>query len=285
MNNIKDLIRQASDYLKDKGIADFDIDSWLLAEYVFQITRAKIYLFPDMKMDESKEKKYFELIKKRSEHIPLQYLTGVQEFMGMEFSVNEHVLIPRQDTETLVEEVIRYINRKENIVKVLDMCTGSGCIGISIDKLCDNAQVEAVDISREALCVAKKNNRKLNANVSFILSDMFDNIDGRYDVIVSNPPYIETAEVEKLMSEVREHEPLIALDGTEDGLKFYKIICDNLQKHLSEDGAVFLEIGHNQGKTVPEILRQSGFYNINVIKDLSGNDRVIVAHRKKQKET
>lgn len=281
MNNIKDLIKQASDYLKDKEIADFDIDSWLLAEHVFQITRAKIYLFPDMKVDESEAEKYFELIKKRAEHIPLQHLTGIQEFMGMEFIVNEHVLIPRQDTETLVEEVIRYINQRENIVKVLDMCTGSGCIGISIDKICDNVQVEAVDISEEALCVAEKNNIKHSGNVNFILSDMFDNIDRKYDVIVSNPPYIETAEVEKLMPEVRGHEPLIALDGTEDGLKFYRIICENLKMHLSEEGAVFFEIGYNQGGTVPEILRQNGFDNIKVIKDLSGNDRVVVAYRKK----
>lgn len=277
---IKDLVKQGAEILKQSDVADYAIDSWLLAEHVFHINRMNLYIHPDMETEEQQAKKYLGLIKKRSSHIPLQHLTGVQEFMGMNFIVNENVLIPRQDTEILVEEIIKYVNAEKRTLKVLDMCTGSGCIAVSVDKLCENAVVQAVDISEKALDVAEKNNLKHHGNVTFICSDMFEKVDGKFDIIVSNPPYIETEEMKQLMPEVRDHEPGIALDGTEDGLKFYRIICSNLNQYLSEDGAVFFEIGYNQGKTVPELLRQNGFKSVKVIKDLSDNDRVVIAKRK-----
>lgn len=274
---IKDLVKQAAEILKQSDIADYDIDSWLLAEHVFHINKTKLYIYPDMETDEKQGRKYLDLIEKRASHIPLQHLTGIQEFMGMEFIVDENVLIPRQDTEILVEELIKYVNAEKRTLKVLDMCTGSGCIAVSVDKLCENTVVQAVDISKKALAVAEKNNLKHHGNVKFICSDMFERVEGKFDVIVSNPPYIETEEMKQLMPEVRDHEPHSALDGTEDGLKFYRIICSNLSRYLSENGAVFFEIGYNQGKTVPELLKQNGFENIKVVKDLSKNDRVVVA--------
>ena len=175
------------------------------------------------------------------------------------------------------EEVIKYINSQERKVKVLDMCTGSGCIAISIDKLCDNAQVVGADISKDALEVAVKNNALNHANVEFTKSDMFSNIEGKYDVIVSNPPYIPTKDVVELEQEVKEHDPLLALDGSDDGLKFYRIISKNAVEYLREKGMLFLEIGYDQGKTVPDLLKNNGFTNIKVFKDLSGLDRMVVA--------
>jgi release factor glutamine methyltransferase len=232
-----------------------------------------------MKTSQQQSEKYLDLIRKRATHIPLQHLTGVQEFMGMDFIVNENVLIPRQDTEILVEEVIKYIRGKDEDVKLLDMCTGSGCIAVSIDKFCENATVIAVDISKKALAVAEKNNLNHHGDVKFIRSNLFENIQEKFDIIVSNPPYIETAEIGTLMPEVRDYEPKIALDGTEDGLEFYRIICDNLKKYLSKEGVVFFEIGYNQGEAVSELLKTAGFENIKIIKDLSKNDRVIFAKR------
>ena len=277
---VKDLVKNAADILKQADISDYDTDSILLAEHVLGVNRTGLYIHPNMEIDEKQAVKYMELVKSRAVHIPLQHLTGIQEFMGMDFIVNENVLIPRQDTEILVEEVIKYINNIKGKVCVLDMCTGSGCIAVSIDKLCENAIVQAADISDKALVTAKKNNIKNNSSVNFIQSDMFENIGGKFDVIVSNPPYIETDEVNRLMPEVKDHEPAIALDGAENGLKFYNIICSNLNTYLSEGGAVFFEIGCNQGKTVPEMLKRNGFEDIKVIKDLAGNDRVVAAKRK-----
>ena len=276
---IKDLIAKASEKLKKAEVTDYVIDSRLLAEYVFHIDYYKLLVHPDMETDVKNAQIYNQLIEKRAAHIPLQHLTENQEFMGINFKVNENVLIPRQDTEILVEEVIKYINRQERKVKVLDMCTGSGCIAISIDKLCDNAQVVGADISKKALEIAKINNNENNARVDFIESDLFENIKECFDVIVSNPPYIESEEIEKLMPEVKDFEPRIALDGTKDGLEFYRNICNNLSRYLKEQGAVFFEIGYNQGRSVSKILNEQGFEKVKVIKDYSQNDRVVFALR------
>ena len=276
---IKDLIAKASEKLKKAEVTDYVIDSRLLAEYVFHIDYYKLLVHPDMETDVKNAQIYNRLIEKRAAHIPLQHLTGNQEFMGINFKVNENVLIPRQDTEILVEEVIKYINSQERKVKVLDMCTGSGCIAISIDKLCDNAQVVGADISKKALEIAEINNKENSAGVDFIESDLFENIKECFDVIVSNPPYIESEKIEKLMPEVRDFEPRIALDGTKDGLEFYRNICNNLSRYLKEQGAVFFEIGYNQGRSVSKILNEQGFEKVKVIKDYSQNDRVVFALR------
>ncbi len=276
---IKDLIAKASEKLKKAEVTDYVIDSRLLAEYVFHIDYYKLLVHPDMETDVKNAQIYNQLIEKRAAHIPLQHLTGNQEFMGINFKVNENVLIPRQDTEILVEEVIKYINSQERKVKVLDMCTGSGCIAISIDKLCDNAQVVGADISKKALEIAEINNKENSAGVDFIESDLFENIRECFDVIVSNPPYIESEKIEKLMPEVRDFEPRIALDGTKDGLEFYRNICNNLSRYLKEQGAVFFEIGYNQGSSISKILNEQGFEKVKVIKDYSQNDRVVFALR------
>lgn len=274
---VRDIIKKAQNTLEAAGIADSQVDSWLLAEFVFGITRVKYYANMQMTVDGRSAKKYNELVNQRAGHIPLQHIIGTQEFMGLTFKVNENVLIPRQDTELLVENVVDYLGNDERTV--LDMCTGSGCIAVSIDRLSKNSKVTAVDISEKALEVAQENNRLSNANVTFIQSDLFTNVTGKYDIIVSNPPYIRTDEIPKLMEEVKMHEPVMALDGMEDGLYFYKKICGEASDYLNDNGKIFFEIGYDQGDDVSEILRQNRFCNIEVLKDLSGNDRVVIARK------
>ena len=274
---VRDIINKAQNTLEAAGIADSQVDSWLLAEFVFRITRAKYYANMQMTVDGKSAEKYNELVNQRAGHIPLQHLVGTQEFMGLTFKVNENVLIPRQDTELLVENVADCLGNGERTV--LDMCTGSGCIAVSIDRLSKDSKVTAVDISEKALEVAQENNRFNNANVTFIQSDLFTNVTGRYDIIVSNPPYIRTDEIPKLMEEVKSHEPVMALDGMEDGLYFYKKICNEASDYLNDNGKIFFEIGYDQGDDVSEILRQNRFCNIEVLKDLSGNDRVVIARK------
>lgn len=274
---VRDIIKKAQNTLEVAGIADSQVDSWLLAEFVFGITRVKYYANMQMTVDGRSVEKYNELVNQRAGHIPLQHIIGTQEFMGLTFKVNENVLIPRQDTELLVENVVDYLGNDERTV--LDMCTGSGCIAVSIDRLSKNSKVTAVDISEKALEVAQENNRLNNANVTFIQSDLFTNVTGKYDIIVSNPPYIRTDEIPKLMEEVKMHEPVMALDGMEDGLYFYKKICSEASDYLNDNGKIFFEIGYDQGDDVSEILRQNRFCNIEVLKDLSGNDRVVIARK------
>ncbi len=274
---VRDIIKKAQNTLEAAGIADSQVDSWLLAEFVFGITRVKYYANMQMTVDGRSAEKYNELVNQRAGHIPLQHIIGTQEFMGLTFKVNENVLIPRQDTELLVENVVDYLGNDERTV--LDMCTGSGCIAVSIDRLSKDSKVTAVDISEKALEVAQENNRLNNANVTFIQSDLFTNVTGKYDIIVSNPPYIRTDEIPKLMEEVKSHEPVMALDGMEDGLYFYKKICGEASDYLNDNGKIFFEIGYDQGDDVSEILRQNRFCNIEVLKDLSGNDRVVIARK------
>lgn len=274
---VRDIIKKAQNTLEAAGIADSQVDSWLLAEFVFGITRVKYYANMQMTVEGRSAEKYNELVNQRAGHIPLQHIIGTQEFMGLTFKVNENVLIPRQDTELLVENVVDYLGNDERTV--LDMCTGSGCIAVSIDRLSKDSKVTAVDISEKALEVAQENNRLNNANVTFIQSDLFTNVTGKYDIIVSNPPYIRTDEIPKLMEEVKSHEPVMALDGMEDGLYFYKKICGEASDYLNDNGKIFFEIGYDQGDDVSEILRQNRFCNIEVLKDLSGNDRVVIARK------
>lgn len=271
------MIEQATKILEKADIADAKIDSWILAEYVFGINKTQYYINPNVEITKEKAERYMDLIHKRGTKIPLQHITGCQEFMGFDFKVNENVLIPRQDTELLVEQAVAYIGDKT--VNVLDMCTGSGCIAISIDKLCDNVKVVAADVSEKALEVAEENNNANGSNVTFINSNLFENVEGKFDVIVSNPPYIRTEEIKNLMDEVKLYDPMMALDGSEDGLKFYKEIIKKANDYLEKNGIIFFEIGYDQGESVPAILEEYDYKDIKVLKDLSGNDRVVIGRK------
>lgn len=271
----RELLSWGEERLSKAEIDDAKLDAWYLLEYSLPTDRVSFLMNGSKPVTEEKKEQYEVLIEKRASHIPLQHLTGVQDFMGYTFKVNENVLIPRQDTEVLVEEVLKVSKGK----KVLDMCTGSGCIIISLAKLGGIESATAVDISPKALEVAKMNAEALEAEVTFVESNLFDKVEDRYDIIVSNPPYIESEEVDKLTPEVKDHEPRLALDGTEDGLYFYRKIVEEAENYLTENGAIFFEIGYNQGEAVSELLRAKGYQNIKVIKDLPGLDRVVTGRR------
>lgn len=266
-------------FLREADIEEATIDAWLLLEFVTGISRAKYLCDPNIEIDEKAALKYCELMGQRAKRIPLQHLTGEQEFMGYTFKVNEHVLIPRQDTEVLVEEAIKFLRPGKS---VLDMCTGSGCILLSLLKMGSekfymrNVKGTAVDISEEALKVAAFNAKELGMDVEFIQSDLFENVAGKYDILVSNPPYIRTSVIEGLQEEVRLHDPFIALDGKEDGLYFYRKIIENSVNYLNDKAMILFEIGHDQGEDVSNLLKDAGFSNVYVKKDLAGLDRVVV---------
>ncbi|MGF0063885.1 peptide chain release factor N(5)-glutamine methyltransferase [Lachnospiraceae bacterium SGI.085] len=259
--------------LNNVGISDPRIDSWLLLEMACKIDRNFYYMHMDEEMTSEQIEEFKSLLKKRGEHIPLQYITGEQEFMGLTFHVNFHVLIPRQDTETLVEEALKLVKPG---MKIMDMCTGSGCILISILKNAKDTSGCGFDISKQAINVAKEN-AKLNEVVAdFEKSDLFEHVTERYDMIVSNPPYIKTDEIVKLMPEVSEFEPVQALDGKEDGLFFYRKIIKECRDYLNPGGYVLFEIGYDQGEDVSEMMKYAGFLNVHVVKDLARNDRVVI---------
>lgn len=342
-----DVLNYGKKILKNAGIVEADLDAWYLFEQSFGISRAQYFLCARENIVGSTAQKiavqeqhgdllesgnalecaelwlkeklsaYENALKKRAARIPLQQIIGQQEFMGLSFFVNEHVLIPRQDTETLVELVLQ--EQKDKDISILDMCTGSGCIAVSLKKLGGYAHVEGADISEEALKVARKNAAEilkehpetltdafeqnkavpeenclmvsghqkqyddseqcmmLNAGVSFRHSDMFSAFPETepFDVIVSNPPYIPSAVIEELEPEVRDHEPRGALDGTADGLYFYRILAEECAKHLTPGGHVYFEIGYDQGMAVKELLDNHGFKDTRVIQDLAGKDRVV----------
>lgn len=272
--NYQEACRKGTFILQEHKIEDASNDAWLLLEYVSGMTRSRFYVDGFSKMKPEEEVRYFELIEKRSSRIPLQHITGVQEFMGLEFAVNEHVLVPRQDTEVLVEEAERYLALVPE-ADVLDMCTGSGCIAISLKVRNPKIHCVAVDISKDALCMSMKNKEKLQADVTFVESDMFANVSGTYDVIVSNPPYIPTKVIEELEDEVKFHDPFGALDGKEDGLHFYRILAEVSPRYLKRGGRIFMEIGHDQSEDVENLLKEAGFEEICTKKDLAGLDRVV----------
>ena len=245
----KEAWKRGAQSLQKAGVEEYDLDAWYLLEHVTGITKASYYMEPEHPMHDQEEREYLELIRKRSTRIPLQHLTGVQEFMGLEFLVNEHVLIPRQDTEVLVETALD-VCRKEQMgeIRLLDMCTGSGCILLSLLHELKPRTVTGVgvDLSKEALCVAEKNAEKLKINAEFLESDLFENVKGTYDVIVSNPPYIRTSVIETLQEEVKDHDPYLALDGKEDGLYFYRRIIEQAPAYLKKKGWLLFEIGSDQ---------------------------------------
>ena len=346
-----DVLNYGKKILKNAGIVEADLDAWYLFGQIFGISRAQYFLCARENIAGSTAQKmaaqeqtgnsleskkaldcvelwlkeklsaYENTLEKRASRIPLQQILGQQEFMGLTFFVNEHVLIPRQDTETLVELVLN--EQKDKNVSILDMCTGSGCIAVSLKKLGGYACVEGADISEEALKVAKRNSEEILENsdvnndavssrteqiqnctnltnnqnkqdnsedrmvsevrtvpqtgVIFRRSDMFSAFPEteRFNVIVSNPPYIPSAVIEGLEPEVRDHEPRGALDGTADGLYFYRILAEECAKHLTPGGHVYFEIGYDQGMAVKELLDNHGFKDTRVIQDLTGKDRVV----------
>ena len=268
---LKEALAKAVDKLQQMEVPDADIDAWYLLSYVTGLDRAAFFLHGEEPMAEPDMIRYRDLVTKRGERIPLQHLTGEQEFMGLDFHVNEHVLIPRQDTECLVERVLPYVDGK----RVLDVCTGSGCIAIAIAKLGKPFIVHGVDISEEALAVARQNATELNASVELFAGDLMTKMDGQYDVIVSNPPYIPPSVIEGLMPEVRLHEPMLALDGGQDGLEFYRRIAGQAVTRLAPNGRMFLEIGWEQDVAVAEILQKQGYREVQVFQDLAGKDRIV----------
>lgn len=272
--NYQEACRKGTYILKEQNIEDAANDAWLLMEFVTGMSRARFYVDGFSAMKPEEEQRYFAFIEKRSTRIPLQHITGVQEFMGLAFQVNEHVLVPRQDTEILVEEAEKYLKQNPK-AKVLDMCTGSGCIAISLKVRNPGIDCTAADISKDALKMAALNTENLSADVRLIESDMFADVTGRYDVVVSNPPYIPTKVIEELEEEVRLHDPFGALDGKEDGLHFYRILAEKGPLYLNHGGRIYMEIGHDQSEAVENLLAEAGFEEISTKKDLAGLDRVV----------
>ena len=258
--------------LQEAGVMDAKIDAWLLLEMVAKIDRSFYFTHINEDVEPEVLTEYERVLGKRAEHVPLQYITGEQEFMGMTFKVNSNVLIPRQDTETLVEETLKVI---EPQMEVLDLCTGSGCILLSILKNAPTVRGTGSDVSKQALLVAKENAKLHDLEAEWVRGNLFDNVSGSYDVIVSNPPYIPRTEIPALMPEVAQFEPIQALDGGVDGLDFYRKITEEAPQYLKENGYLLFEIGYDQGQEVQRLMCETGFTDVAVIKDLAGNDRVV----------
>ena len=271
---LKGLLADGAKMLAQAGIDEAELDARYILEYITGLNSAQYFIHSEDIIEKDKAEEFFRLIERRSKRIPLSYVIGTRDFFGLTFKVNENVLIPEQETELLVEEVIKHSEGKS----VLDMCTGSGCIAISIALFGKPSRVSASDISPKALEVARENAKSLKAGeISFIQGDMFENVTEKFDIIVSNPPYIETKVIDELMPEVRDYLPRLALDGDEDGLKFYRIISKEAVKKLNKNGRIFYEIGYNQSRAVASILLENGFTDITVIKDYSGLDRIVMA--------
>ena len=281
--NYREIYLWGREELEKSGIGEFELDARLLLEYICHTTRNTLLVHGDREVTLEEEKEYREAIALRSGRIPLQHITGVQEFMGLEFKVNRHVLCPRQDTECLVEEVMRYLHDGN---RILDMCTGSGCILLSLLHYSNHCSGVGADISKEALAVAAENFANIAAmkrpnpwnekTVELLYSDLFSNVpEEKFDIIVSNPPYIANSVIPTLMEEVREHEPMSALDGMEDGLFFYRKIVKKSRDYLAKEGMLFFEIGHDQGQAVSDMMKEAGFSEVTVVKDFAGLDRVV----------
>lgn len=267
--------------LADAGITDAEYDSFALLEYITGMDRTAYILNGSKSVPEDIAERYDAVIDRRSSHIPLQHITGQAWFYGRGFNVNSDVLVPRQDTEVLVSEALKVINAKDS---VLDMCTGSGCIIITLALEKKLGRALGADISEAALKVASDNREKLGAyDVTFVKSNIFSDINVNdeelFDVIVSNPPYIATGEIETLTEEVRIHDPYIALDGLEDGLHFYREITQQSLNYIKSGGWLLYEIGCTQAHDVSDIMSEYGYSNIKVIKDLAGLDRVVMGQR------
>ena len=273
---IKQAITKGMIMLKSNNVESPKLKARLLLQYVLDKPRQYIIVYDNKEIDKQQQWQYFVNIEKLTKGIPLQHITHRQEFMKMDLFVDENVLIPRSDTEILVEEVIK-IAQKYNSPRILDLCTGSGAIAISLKKFVPNADITAVDISEKALEIAQKNAEKLEAKINFVKSDLFDKLDNKkFDIIVSNPPYIRKDEIKKLSEEVQK-EPKIALDGGEDGLDFYRIIAEQAINYLKTGSFLCFEIGYNQKNDVIKIIEdEQNYKNTYCKKDLYGNDRIII---------
>lgn len=276
------LLAQATDRLIMAGVTDAQLDAWYLLEDTFGISRAD-YFLKKRECPELIPGCWEDRLKLRCDRMPLAYVLGYTEFMGLRFHVEPGVLVPRQDTETLVEWVLKAEGEANaeisaRTLSLLDMCTGSGCIGLSLAKL-GGYSVTLSDLSPRAIHVSRINRGGLDLEeqVEICHGDLFEALpEGkRFDVIVSNPPYIETAVIEDLQEEVRDHEPRMALDGMEDGLFFYRKLAKEAPQWLTPGGRIYLEIGYDQGESVPALLQAAGFVDVTVKKDLTGNDRVV----------
>lgn len=267
-----ELYKEGTQYLETQKIVDAKIDARLLLEYVCHTSYGTLFTDAEREMTKEQCEQYWELLKRRGTHEPLQQITGECEFMGLTFKVSKDVLIPRQDTENLVEEVLKDMH---DGMQILDMCTGSGCIILSLMHYSNDCTATAVDISTAALEIAKENAERLGEQVTFIQSDLFENVTGKFDKIVSNPPYIATKVIGELMEEVRDYEPVLALDGKEDGLYFYRKIVSQAGQYLYRNGILYFEIGFDQGEAVADLMKQEGYMDVQVVKDFAGNDRIV----------
>ena len=294
------LVKDGEYKLSAAGCMDAKIDAEELYCYLTNTDRVGLFLRSEEEVDPLTEKKYNELIARRASRVPLQHITGSQEFMGYKFRVVPGVLVPRQDTETLVTEAARIIqqnpDRKPSFfsrlcgskeLTVLDLCCGSGIIGISLAKICGDIRVIGADISEKAIELAKDNATSLRTKVEFVQGDMFSALEQKpykgmkYDMIVSNPPYIRTNMIAMLQDEVKVHEPMLALDGGKDGLDYYRQIVNKAADYLNPNGWLLLEIGYDQGEMLRKLLRDANKYTpAEVIKDLAGRDRVVKCQKK-----
>ena len=284
----KELLEHGKNQLKQGKIQEYQLDAWLLLEHVFQVSKTWYFVHETEIVDVEKAEQYEALIQRRKNHVPLQQITEEGYFYGMKFYVNQHVLIPRQDTEILVEEVLKLCGslwkQEENHLQILDLCTGSGCILLSLLANLKQAEGTGVDLSLEALEVAKRNARELEIPAKWLHSDLFEQVDRSYDVIVSNPPYIRTFVIEDLMEEVRLHEPRMALDGKEDGLYFYRKIIREAEGYLKPGGILAFEIGYDQGEAVSGLMKNQGYEQIQVVQDLAGLDRCVTGIRNQEEK-
>lgn len=287
----REALTWGKEQLQTAQVPDFALDAGYLLEFASGRRHVDLILSDGEQMPDALLGKYRSCIERRAQRIPLQQITGSQAFMGLDFMVNEHVLCPRQDTETLVEEGLAILaslqsgsakNRQANAdreIRLLDLCTGSGCILISLLALARGQETPihglAADLSPEALAVARENAKRNGVSAAFVLSDLFAEIEGSFDLITANPPYIPSGQLEDLMPEVRDHEPRMALDGDEDGLAFYRRIAGQAPDYLREGGWLLMEIAFDQGQAVRQMLADGPFEEIEIIQDLSGRDRVL----------
>lgn len=268
---LQDVLRMGEKELMAADIPEAKLNAWYLFAYYFVMDRSRYFLNQDMPVSGEDKERYQRLLELRKARIPLEYITHQTEFMGLPFYVDEHVLIPRQDTECLVEELLEEAGGHD----VLDLCTGSGCIGISLAVLGHCRSLVLADYSEEALKVAERNARDNEVEAVLVHSDLFEDIRGSFDLIVSNPPYIPTGQIPSLMPEVREHEPHMALDGSADGLSFYRRIIEESRGFLRKEGILAFETGYDQGKDVARLMEQAGFLEVRIKQDLAGLDRIV----------
>ena len=276
--NLREVLKQGIEKLKENNIEDASLKAKMLLSEILEMKKEYLIVHEEEILDEPDINTFFEKIDRLVNNEPIQYILNRQDFMGLNLYVDSNVLIPQPDTEILVEEVIALANEKENL-KILDMCTGSGAIAISLAKYIKNSNVYATDISENALEIAKDNSLKNITDITFIHSDVFENVkENEFDFIVSNPPYIETDVIKTLSKEVQ-NEPHIALDGGEDGLYFYRKISKEAFDFLKQDGYLAFEIGYNQREAVENLLRENGYKKIYSKKDLGGNDRIVIGQK------